>query len=164
MYLVQPQLGLFFWTLVIFLILFILLRSIAWKPILQGLKAREESILASLAAAEAARQEMQKLTAKNEELLRQAQLERDKILKEATDARDRILSEARIQATQETQRLLKNARHEIEQEKLAALVHIKDQAAELSLQIAEKILRTELQNNTRQQEYVRQLLNEIQLN
>ncbi len=164
MYLVQPQLGLFFWTLVIFLILFILLRSIAWKPILQVLKAREESILASLAAAESARQEMQKLTAKNEELLRQAQLERDKILKEATDARDRILNEARARAVQETQRLLKNARYEIEQEKLAALVHIKDQAAELSLQIAEKILRTELQNNTRQQEYVRQLLNDIQLN
>ena len=83
MELLTPALGLFFWTLVVFAIVFLVLRKFAWRPILKSLKDREEFIDNSLKAADNARKDIELLQANNEKLLQEARIERDKILKEA---------------------------------------------------------------------------------
>ncbi|HEY8400782.1 MAG TPA: F0F1 ATP synthase subunit B [Cytophagaceae bacterium] len=164
MSLVTPELGLIFWQTVTFLIILFLLSKFAWKPIMNGLKEREESIEEALSAANKARQEMQNLKAANEALLQEARQERDKILKEAQTAAANIVAEAKDKAVAEGNRLIESARQAINNEKAAALADVKNQAATLSLQIAEKLLKRELANETAQRELVSEYIKEVNLN
>ena len=164
MELVLPQFGLFFWTLVIFLSFFFILKKFAWGPILSAIQEREQSIENSLKAAESARSEMAKLTAQNENLLKEARAERDKIVKEALAAKEQILAEAKAAATEEKSKLLADAKKEIEQERNKALAEIKAQVSELSLSIAEKVLRKQMENKTEQEGYVKRLVTDLKLN
>jgi len=101
--LVTPAIGLVFWTVLIFLILLVLLRVFAWKPILNAVNERNESIQEALAAADKAKEEMIKLQADNEMVLKEARIERDKILKEARDLKDKTIAEAKVQAKLEAE-------------------------------------------------------------
>lgn len=161
---IMPKLGLFVWALVIFLIVFFLLKKFAWKPILDALKAREESIENSLQEAQKARDEMSNLKAENEKILREARAEREIILKEARDMKDAIVNEARTEAKEEADRMISNAREEIMSEKMRAITEIKNQVGMLSLEVAEKLLRRELQNKDEQQKVVDQLVEDLKLN
>ncbi len=164
MELVKPDFGLIFWMLLSFGILVFLLTKFAWKPILKALKDREQSIEDSLRSAEKARQEMANLKADNEKLLAEARNERDKILKEAREAKDNIINEARSKASEEADRLIKIARETIYNEKMAAITDLKNQVANLSIEIAEKVIRQQLSTDEKQKALVAEMLKDVKLN
>ncbi len=159
--LTTPAVGTIFWTTIIFLILLVLLRLFAWKPILEAIRARNDSIKGSLEAAEEARKEMERLHADNEAVLKEARGERDKLLKEARDVRDKLIAEARDQAKVEAEKIIEKARIGIEREKNAAMADMRNQVASLSVDIAEKILRQKLRGQKDQDKLVDNLLDEV---
>ena len=162
--LVTPGLGLIFWQTITFLIVFFCLAKFAWKPILTALKERETTIESALSAAERAKADIADLQAQNENLLKEARAERDRILKEAHLASNSLLNEAKERATEEGNRLIENARSAIASEKQAALAEVKNFAANLSVEIAEKLLRRELSSENAQKELVNEYIKEANLN
>ncbi len=162
--LVSPDPGLFIWSTVAFLILFFLLSKFAWKPIVKALDERERSIEDALSKAEMAKAEMAKLISENEDLLKEARLERDNILKEAKEIKDQIINDAKDLAKTEGTKLIEKAKDEITNQKLAAMAEIKNQVSSLSLAIAEKVLRKQLEDQDKQQALVNDLLKEVKLN
>jgi F-type H+-transporting ATPase subunit b len=163
MELVTPEIGLVFWTTISFLILLVLLRKFAWKPILGAVTERENTIERALLQAEAAKEEMARLTNENENLLKQARAERDAILSEATKVKNQIISEAKDAAQKEGARQIEMARVEINNQKAIAMADIKNQVASLSLDIAEKILRKQFEDQKKQDELVKELLKDVKL-
>ncbi|TSA25735.1 MAG: ATP synthase F0 subunit B [Bacteroidetes bacterium] len=164
MELITPGLGLIFWMAVPFLILLLLLRKFAWKPILKSLKDRETSIHDALHAADLAKEEMKQLQFSNEELLRQAKDERDAILRDARKVRDAIIEESKEKAKEEAARIIASARESIQNEKMAAMTDLKNQLAEVSLEIATKVLEHELADARKQEAFIRQQLNKVHFN
>jgi len=164
MELVTPSIGLVFWTLIAFLFLLVLLKKFAWKPIMTAIHDREQFIDEALNKAELAKKEMARLTAQNEDLMKQARAERDAILKEAKTLKDAILSEAKTSAHTEGTKLIEKAKIEIENQKKAALVELKNQVSSLSIDIAERVLRNQLQDKAKQEELVAGLLKDVELN
>jgi F-type H+-transporting ATPase subunit b len=162
--LLTPDLGLFIWNLIGFLILFFILKKTAWKPILKSLNDREQGIADSLATAERVKAEMVQLKGENEALLAKAREERALMLKEARDTRDKIVGEAKEQAKIEAGKIITDAQAAIEQQKMAALTEVKNQVGNLVVEVAEKILRRELADKGQQESYIRQLTNESKLN
>ena len=163
MELVTPELGLVFWTTLSFLILLFLLGKFAWKPILGAINEREVNIENALMKAEAAKEEMARLTSENESLLRDARAERDVILQEARKLKDKIVGEAREAAQQEGAKMIENARIEINMQKALAIADVKNQVATLSLEIAEKVLRKQFEDASKQDALVTELLKEVKL-
>ena len=139
--LLTPAAGVVIWTTIAFLTVLFILRKFAWKPILKGLKDREESIDNALGAAERARNEMANLQADNERLLQEARVERDRILKEARDMRDAMVNDAKGKAQEEADRMIAAAREAIANEKNRAVAELKNQVANLSIEIAEKLVK-----------------------
>ncbi len=164
MQLINPGFGLIFWMTLAFLIVLFVLTKFAWKPILASLKEREDSIEDALQAAEEAKKEMAALKAKNEELLKKAREERDAMLADARKIKEQILGEAREKANKEASIIVENAREQINSEKQAALVELKNLIATYSIEIAEKVLQQELSDSKKQQAYVDKLLKETNLN
>lgn len=164
MELVTPSIGLVFWTLISFLILLVILKKLAWKPMLSAIHERERSIEDALNKAELAKQEMARLSSENEVLLKQARIERDEILKEAKELKDQIVNEAKTQAQVEGTKLIEKAKIEINNQKIAALDEVKNQVAALSLDIAEKILRHQFDDKQKQDALVSDLLKDVKLN
>lgn len=162
--LLSPALGTIVWASIAFIIVLLLLRKMAWGPILQGLKDREESIAGSLNEAEKARQEIANLKADNEQLLQEARNERDAILKEAREMKESVIADAKTRAKEEADKIVTAAREEVVNEKNAALAELKTHVASLSLDIAEKILRSNLSSDEKQSELVGKLLEETDLN
>jgi len=162
--LLTPDLGLFLWNLLAFLILFFILKKTAWKPILKSLNEREQGIADSLATAERVRAEMAQLKNENEALLAKAREERALMLKEARETKEKIINEAKEQAKLEAGKVITDAQAAIEQQKMAALTEVKNQVGTLVVEVAEKILRRELANKAEQEKYIRQLSNEVKLN
>ena len=162
--LITPDIGLLFWMLVSFTTVLVILKKLAWKPILDALKEREQSIKISLGDAKKAREEMVILKTKNEEILKETHSERDQILKEARDIKNNMISEAKAKAKEEADKVLHQAREEINNEKKAAIAEIKSQVASLSIEIAEKILKTELSEDNKQKALINNLLDDVQLN
>ncbi|MER3375857.1 MAG: F0F1 ATP synthase subunit B [Allomuricauda sp.] len=158
------SLGLFFWQTVLFGLLLFLLYKFAWKPILKAVNDREEGIKNALDAADAAKKEMQNVTADSEKLLKEARAERDALLKEAREIKEGIVSEAKEQAKVEGDKMIKQAQATIESEKKAAVAEIKAQVANLSLEIAEKVIKEELSDKKKQQKLVDDMLGDIKLN
>ncbi|MCH8555588.1 MAG: F0F1 ATP synthase subunit B [Schleiferiaceae bacterium] len=164
MELLTPDFGLIFWTTLTFLILVVLLRALAWKPILKAVNDREDSINEALQTAEKARAEIANLKNENEEIMRQARAERDEILKEAREIKDSIVSQAKQAATNESAAMIENARKLIENERMAAVTELKNSIGELAIDIAEKILKKELDNQDSQKALVADLVKDIKLN
>ncbi|TAE37237.1 MAG: ATP synthase F0 subunit B [Sphingobacteriales bacterium] len=162
--LVTPSIGLVFWTLISFLILLVLLKKLAWKPVLTAIHERERSIEDALNKAEIAREEISALTNQNESLLKQARAERDEILKQAKTLKDQIVAEAKASAQAEGNKMIEKAKTEINNQKIAALSEVKSQVASLSLEIAEKVLKTQFADKQAQETLVTQLLNDVKLN
>ena len=163
MELVTPELGLVFWTTLSFLILLFLLGKFAWKPILGAINEREINIENALMRAEAAKEEMARLTSENESLLRDARAERDIILQEARKLKDKIVGEAKEAAQQEGAKMIENARIEINMQKALAIADVKNQVATLSIEIAEKVLRKQFEDASKQDALVTELLKEVKL-
>ncbi|UOQ97918.1 F0F1 ATP synthase subunit B [Hymenobacter sp. 5317J-9] len=159
-----PELGLIFWQLVIFLLVLFLLAKFAWKPILNSLKEREDSIESALRMADQAKIEMQQLKAGNEKLLAEARQERDRMMQEATVMANQHRETERARATTEANTIIQQAREAIQQEKNAALAEVKNTAAKLSVDIAERILRRELAEPAAQTQLVDSYLKDVKLN
>jgi F-type H+-transporting ATPase subunit b len=163
MELVTPEIGLVFWTTVSFFILLFILAKFAWKPIMGAIDDRERSIEEALLKAEAAKDEMARLTTENDTLLKQARAERDLILKEAKHLKDEIINEAKDAAHKEGARMIELARVEINNQKTIAMADVRNQVASLSLEIAEKVLRKQFEDQSKQDALVADLLKEVKL-
>jgi F-type H+-transporting ATPase subunit b len=160
----KPEPGLLIWTTIIFLLFWFLMSRFAFKPIGAALKQRENDIQSALDEARKAREEMSNLQAENEKLLAQAREERSAILKEAKDAKDEIIAEAKERANAEYKRKVESAIQDIENQKMAALVSLKNEVGSMAVEIAEKILRRELANKPEQENYAKSLADNIKMN
>jgi len=158
------SIGLFFWQTLLFLVLMFLLKKFAWKPILEAVNTREESIVGALNSAKEAEQKMEELNSKNESLLKEASIQRDAMLKEAKEAKLSIIAEAKGIASEEAAKVLIDARELIEVEKAKAVSELKNQVAILSVEIAEKILKGELSDKSKQDALVNGLIEDVNLN
>jgi F-type H+-transporting ATPase subunit b len=158
------SIGLFFWQLVLFIALVLLLRKFAWKPILDAVEKREEGIKNALDSAEKAKLEMENLQADNQKLLKEARAEREEMLKEARDIKNKMIEDAKAEANESASKLIAQAQASIESEKKAAIAELKSQVANLSVEIAEKVVRTELSNKDKQLKLVETMLDEKSLN
>ena len=156
--------GLFAMQAVILLVLIVLLGKFAWKPILKAIEDREDGIKDALEAAENAKKEMQNLQADNDKLLKEARAERESMLKEAREIKEKMISDAQEQAKAEGDKIVTQAREAIEGEKKAAMADIKSQVANLSVEIAEKVIKEQLSDNSKQLKLVDDLLGDIKLN
>ncbi|MBL7111229.1 MAG: F0F1 ATP synthase subunit B [Bacteroidales bacterium] len=164
MELVTPGIGLLFWMLLMFGVVLWVLKKFAWKPILNALKNRELSIQEALMTAENARQELESLKADNEKIVAEARAEHDLILKDAKGVREEVINLAREQAAEEAKKMIRAAKEEIKNEKDSAIEEIKNQIAELSIGIAEKILREKLADRGTQKELIDKWMKDIELN
>jgi F-type H+-transporting ATPase subunit b len=160
----NPSIGLVVWSTIVFLLLFFVLSKFAWKPVLAAIKEREHSIDDALNKAELARDAMVRLTATNAQLMQDTRAERDQILKEAKALKDNIVNEAKQQAHTEGTKLIEKAKIEIENQKKAALAELKSQVSTLSIEIAERVLRSQLDDKAKQQDLVNSLLKDVELN
>ncbi len=161
---IQPEIGMIFWALVIFALTWLVLGRFTFKPIARALREREESIGGALAEADRARTEMAQLKTENQSLLKQAQTERTLMMKEAKEAQEGILKAAREQARTESARIVAEAHAEIETQKNAAMLEVKNSAGQLAIDVAQKILRNQLADPSAQQRYANTLIDEIKLN
>ena len=157
------SLGLFFWQSLIFIGLLFMLRKFAWKPILDAVNDRENSIKDALASAEAARDEMKNLQSDNQRILKEARAEKESLLKEARTTRSELINNAKEEAKEEAQKILSQAQDAIQSEKRAAVKELKEQVGSIAMEIAEKVLQKELENKDRQLELVDQLLQDTKL-
>ena len=164
MQLLTPGIGLIIWQTIVFVLLFILLAKLAWKPIINSLKDRERSIQDALDTAEKARHEMSQLRADNEKLLQEAREERDRILREAREISVKMKEEAQADARRMGDKIIEDARAAINIEKAAALKDVKVQVAMFSLEIAEKLMKKNLSNDKSQKELVDAYLKDLKVN
>lgn len=164
MELLTPDIGLVVWSTIAFICLLLVLRKFAWKPIVETLSAREESITSALASAEKAREEMASLSARNEEILKEAKEERNNILREANKVKDEIVADARDKAQEEASKIMVDAKEEIEVQKQAVMAEMKNAAASLSLEIAEKVLGKELSNKEAHSSFINEMADKAKLN
>lgn len=164
MELLTPEFGLLIWTLLAFVIVFLILKKFAWPAIIKGLKDREKTIADSLATAERVRAEMSQLKSENEELLAKAREERGVMLKEARETKEKIINEAKEQAKVHASKIMAEAQAAIETQKMAALTDVKNQVGKMVIEISEKILRRELSTQDSQETHIKGLVEEVKLN
>ncbi|MCC6288674.1 MAG: F0F1 ATP synthase subunit B [Chitinophagaceae bacterium] len=162
--LVLPDPGLLIWSTLAFLILLFVLGKFAWKPIMKAIGEREKGINEAIASAEKIKAEMAQLQSDNEKLLVQAREERAQILNEAKAIKDKIIAEAKEQAKTEAAKIMAETQQAIENQKMAAVVDLKNQVGNLVIEVSEKVLRRELLNKAQQETYIKELANDIKLN
>lgn len=164
MELLTPGIGLIFWNTLIFLLVLFLLRKYAWKPILKALDDREETIDNSLKTAERTKEEMNQLKSEHEELLHQAKQERMIIIGEANRIKEQIITEAREKASADAAKITEDARREIENRKMEAIIDVKNQIGAMVVEMSEKVLRKQLDNRPEQESYIRRLADDLTQN
>ncbi len=164
MELLLPGLGLLFWTLIAFGIVFFILKAFAWKPILSSLKERETGIADAIASADKVKAEMAAMKNENEAMMAKAREERAVMIKEAKETSDKMVSEAKDKAKAEYDRIVADAQAAITQQKNAALTEVKNQVGTLVIEVAEKVLQRELSNKAEQEKFISQLAEVAKLN
>lgn len=162
--LITPAVGQLVWGSIVFLILLFLLKKFAWKPMLTAVNDREQSIKDSIELAEKTKAEMIALQTQNQDLLKEARIERDKMIKDAAETSKKMIEESREEGKAQQQKLVAEAQKIINTEKAAAISELKTQVASLSLEIAEKIIRGELSSDDKQRALAEQIANDISLN
>ena len=162
--LLTPSFGLLIWTLLAFLIVFFILKKFAWPQIISGLKKREETIAESLATADRIKEEMVQFKSEHEALLAKAREERAHMLKEARDIKEQIISDAREKAKSEANKIISDAQESIQNQKMAAIIDVKNEVGKMVIEVSEKILRRELSNKSEQEKHIRDLVDEVKLN
>ena len=161
--LITPDVGLLFWTLVSFSILYLILRKFAWGPILGAVKEREESIKAALDAADNAKKEMENLKADNEKILNEAKTEREAMLKEAREMKSKLISDAENEAKAKAKSMVEAAKTAILNEKISAMNELKNTVVDLSVDIAEKLISEELADKDKQLKMIEEILDDSKL-
>lgn len=158
------SLDLFVKQTVLFLLIILLMVKFAWKPIMNALNEREEGIQGALDAAEKAKLDMQNLQADNEKLLKEARAERESMLKEAREMKTKMIDDAKAEAKEAADKMVIQAQAAIEAERKSAIADLKGQVAALSVEIAEKVVKSELSNKGKQLELVDEMLGNATLN
>ena len=158
MQLVTPAIGLMFWTVVIFILLLVILKKFAWKPILKAVDDRNSSIEEALSAAEKAKEEMAELSSNNEKILSEARIERDAIIKEARGIKEQTIADAKNQASEEAEKIILSAKEQINNEKMKAMTELKNQVADIAINMAEKIIQSELKDADKQKNIITEAL------
>ena len=158
MQLVKPEIGLMFWTVVIFILLLIILKKFAWKPILKAVDDRNNSIEEALSAAKKAKEEMAELSSNNEKILSDARIERDAIIKEARGIKEQTIAHAKSQAAEEAEKIILSAKEQINNEKMKAMTELKNQVADIAITMAEKIIQAELKDSEKQKNLIAEAL------
>ena len=156
-----PDLGLLFWMLLAFLVVFFVVAKFGFPVIIGMVENRKQYIDESLKKAHEASERLANIQKEGETMLQEARQKQAQILKEAADTRDAILAQAKEKAREEGNRLIAEAKSEIESQKQAAISEIRAQMAELSVKVAEKILRKELDSDAKQMETIDRLLDEV---
>lgn len=156
-----PDIGLMFWTLLIFLILLFLLRKFAWKPIVTALKEREDSIEKALNEARTAREEIESLKLENDKILTQAKLDRDAMLRHAKELGDTIINQAKENAQKEGKQILAETRELVKKEKEQAMLELKNEIGDLVIKTASKVIRQELTSNDQQKKIIEESLKDL---
>ncbi|MEO7120237.1 MAG: F0F1 ATP synthase subunit B [Ginsengibacter sp.] len=162
--LLTPSFGLIIWTLLVFVIVFFILKKYAWKPILNSLGEREKNISDAILSTEKIKKEMESLKNENEILLNKAREERSQMMREAKETRDKIIGEAKEQAKQEMNKIIADAQAAIHQQKMASITDLKNQVGNLVIEVSERILRRELNNKEEQEKYINQVAANVELN
>jgi|TARA_B100000795_G_scaffold95284_1_gene69848 F-type H+-transporting ATPase subunit b len=157
------SIGLFFWQTIIFVALILLLKKFAWKPILDSVNEREQGIKDALLSAEKAREEMASLQSDNELTLKKARAERDALLKEAREIKQKVIDDAKTEAKIEAKKIITQAKEAIQNEKNSAIVDLKNQVADLSVGIAEKVLQSKMSEDKAQMSLVKELIKDVTL-
>jgi F-type H+-transporting ATPase subunit b len=163
MQLLTPALGLIIWTLLAFLVVYFILKKFAFPAIVGGLKKREQTIADSLATAEKIKAEMAQMKSENEVILAKAREERAQMLKEARETKDKIINEAKEQSKVEANKIITDAQAAIDIQKMAALTEVKNEVGKMVIEVAEKILRRELNNKPAQEAHIKELVDEVKL-
>jgi ATP synthase F0, B subunit len=161
MSLLLPDSGLLFWMTLVFLVVFFILKKWGFPSIIKMVNERKNYIDESLAKAEEANLRLANIQKQGEELLMEAREKQAQILREASETRETIVGQAQEKAREESARILSEAKAEIESQKQAAIRDIRSQVAELSVQIAEKILHKELSGSAEQTQLIDSLLDEV---
>ena len=156
-----PDLGLLFWMLLAFLVVFFVVAKFGFPVIIGMVENRKQYIDESLKKAHEASERLANIQKEGETMLQEARQKQARILKEAADTRDAIVAQAKEKAREEGNRLIAEAKSEIESQKQAAISEIRAQMAELSVKVAEKILRKELDSDAKQMETIDRLLDEV---
>lgn len=159
----RPSWGLLFWTFLIFMLFWGIIGKFAFRPIKDALKKRESDIQSALDEARNAREEMARLSTDNQRLLNEAREERAKMLRESKEAGDKLINEAKNKAKLEAQKIVADARQEIDNQKQKAILEVKNQLGQISVDIAEKLVRHELAKTSEQKNLVDKLVDDVQL-
>ncbi|MEY3873717.1 MAG: hypothetical protein RL363_438 [Bacteroidota bacterium] len=162
--LVLPDIGLVFWNTIAFLMLLIVLRKYAWKPMLKAISDREQGIEDALSKADKMKADIAAMQNENEALLVKAREERAILIKEAKEASEKMVADAKDKAKAEYERIVADAQAAINQQKNAALTEVKNQVGALVVEVAEKVLRRELSNKAEQESYIKQVAEGVKLN
>ena len=162
--LVLPDIGLVFWNTIAFLMLLIVLRKYAWKPMLKAITDREQGIEDALSKADKMKADIAAMQNENEALLVKAREERAILIKEAKEASEKMVADAKDKAKAEYERIVADAQAAISQQKNAALTEVKNQVGALVVEVAEKVLRRELSNKAEQESYIKQVAEGVKLN
>lgn len=144
--LVQPDPGLFIWTIVTFLVLLALLAKFAWRPLLQALERRQETIKKSLEDAERAKQELERLQKESAKILQQARIDAESIITQTRSDAERLKGDLTQKAKDEADNILRHARQQIQLQTRQALQQIRHEVADIAVLLASKLLERNLSN------------------
>jgi len=142
--LVQPDPGLFIWTIVTFLVLLALLAKFAWRPLLQALEIRQERIRKALEDADRARQELERLQQESAKIMQQARIEAESIVTQTRADAERLREELKHKAKDEADNILRNAQHQIQLQTRQAIQEIRHEVADIAVLLASKLLERNL--------------------
>lgn len=164
MELIKPSFGLIFWMLIGFGILLFILAKFAWPVITNGIASRNKKIQDQLDEAAKVHEEMEKIHLRHDEMVAQAKADRDEILAEARKISTEIQENAKAKADSEAQAIIEDAKKAIHFEKMKAMTELKNEIANLSIDIAEKVMTQELSDKTKQEQLISKWVEENQLN
>lgn len=159
-----PHLGTIIWTTIIFLILLYILGKFAWKPLLKALSDREQNIERALEGASQAEEKIRNLKSEQDALIMAARLEKERIVKEGIEQRDKIVASARDKAQLEADKIIEETRKQLARERDAALVEMKNQIALLSVDIATQVVKADMEDRSRHEKLVGELIRDVDLN
>jgi len=142
--LVQPDPGLFIWTIITFLVLLALMAKFAWKPLLQALEGRQERIRRALEDADKARQELERLQQESAKIMQQARIEAESIVAQTRADADRLREELKQRAKEEADNILRNAQQQIQLQTRQAIQQIRHEVADIAVLLASKLLERNL--------------------
>lgn len=163
MNLVTPDFGLIFWTSIVFIILLLILKKFAWKPIIENVDARNIKIKNALMSAEEAEKKMINLHAKNDEIIKKTLLERDNLMKEAKEISNKIISDAKNEGNKKKEQIIKNANEKIKNDEAALKADFNNQVGMLSIEIAKKILSKELSEQNTHQNLIADMIKNMKI-